>query len=330
MQSNKNAGISGNSPFRRQLTSSSAGALATCLCMTPLDVVKVRLQIQPKIGQKFYYCNGLMDCLCVGVNGQRHKESMADYYRRCWMRRPMQVEYRNGLDAAIKIMRTEGIRSLWSGLGPTIGLSAFSVCMYFTLYEYLRENFKARSRSETVKSYVAVPLAGTAARVTTIIFITPGEVIRTRLQADSRLTFSKAVKSICKQRKFYAGFSQTLLRDVPFSAIYWMLNEQIRNNYLADLNMGTFTRNFAGGFLAGSVAAVATHPFDVLKTRQQTSNSTSKFDPVLSNSNSSFRSMIQNEGWKSLYAGVSERTIRTSFACAIMLGSYELAKQWFD
>ena len=39
-----------------------------CVLVTPLDVVKIRLQAQQKpfrSGSYFVYSNGLMDCLCV-------------------------------------------------------------------------------------------------------------------------------------------------------------------------------------------------------------------------------------------------------------------------
>jgi len=51
----------------QQICSSVTGALITSLFMTPLDVVKTRLQVQDKmlLSNKCYlYCNGLMDHLC--------------------------------------------------------------------------------------------------------------------------------------------------------------------------------------------------------------------------------------------------------------------------
>ena len=48
-----------------------AGSLVVSLFMTPLDVVKIRLQAQERLHARkcFLYSNGLMDHLCPRTNG---------------------------------------------------------------------------------------------------------------------------------------------------------------------------------------------------------------------------------------------------------------------
>ena len=64
--------IKGNNAYSKEIkkaiVSSSCGALITSLTMTPLDVVKTRLQSQTQMkhrGDCFVYRNGLMDHLCT-------------------------------------------------------------------------------------------------------------------------------------------------------------------------------------------------------------------------------------------------------------------------
>ena len=132
-----------------------AGSLVVSLFMTPLDVVKIRLQAQERFHAKkcFLYSNGLMDHLCPRTNGDpptralhtaqvrlqemnhfrllRHilyiilqfkMESIYHHQEICdckWYNRP---KYFTGTaDALVKISRLEGISSLWSGLSPTLG-----------------------------------------------------------------------------------------------------------------------------------------------------------------------------------------------------------------
>ena len=311
----------------RQVVSSGFGAITTSFFMTPFDVIKVRLQIQPKKGQKFFYCNGLMDCLCIAENGRFKNEPLKNYYKRCWYRRPLEGTMTNSIyKSGLNIVKNEGLLSLWSGLGPTIGLSTFSVCLYFTLYEGLREKLKHMSKTDFQKEFLAVPIAGTTARVVTIFFITPGEVIRTRLQANSKNTLKDVLKQIKIEKNWYKGFTPTLMRDVPFSAIYWTVNEKIRTGYLSKYEFfekSNFWKSFISGALAGALAAGITHPFDVMKTRQQTVN---KFDL---NQNLGFIEISKKEGMSGIFAGVRPRIFRTSMACAIMLGSYEVTKGFF-
>lgn len=64
----------------QQMISSCTGSFITSVLVTPLDVVKIRLQAQQKEFMKnkcFLFCNGLMDhvCICNGIksNGKINK-----------------------------------------------------------------------------------------------------------------------------------------------------------------------------------------------------------------------------------------------------------------
>ncbi|XP_019369666.1 PREDICTED: mitochondrial glutamate carrier 1-like [Gavialis gangeticus] len=68
----------------------------------------------------------------------------------------------------------------------------------------------------------------------------------------------------------YKGLGATLLRDVPFSIIYFPLFAHL-NRVGQDTLEGRapFHRSFLAGCVAGSVAAVSVNPCDVIKTRLQ-------------------------------------------------------------
>ena len=63
--------VNGITPFQ-QMASSCSGALLVSLFMTPLDVVRIRLQAQDRLMSKkcFLYSNGVMDHLLWKTNGE--------------------------------------------------------------------------------------------------------------------------------------------------------------------------------------------------------------------------------------------------------------------
>lgn len=152
----------------QQCVSSCLGAMSTSLLMTPFDVVKTRLQVQQKLqlsNKCFVYCNGLMDHLCPcypngnGTGG-----------------RP-QLQFKGTVDAFVKISRYEGVKSLWSGLGPTLVLALPTTVLYFVAYEQIRVRLKEYNNIRTggVKELpVWIPLtAGCMARVLAVTCVNP-------------------------------------------------------------------------------------------------------------------------------------------------------------
>ncbi|KAG8573779.1 hypothetical protein GDO81_012546 [Engystomops pustulosus] len=95
----------------------------------------------------------------------------------------------------------------------------------------------------------------------------------------------------------------------------------------------TFSICFASGAVSGSVAAVVTLPFDVVKTRRQTEMGELEVlhDPK-KNSTSTWKIMYRitsESGFRGLFAGLSPRLIKVAPACAIMISTYEFGKSFF-
>ncbi len=92
----------------QQMASSCAGACLVSLFMTPLDVVKIRLQAQELVFERrcFLYSNGLMDHMCPRLNGDPPPVALHTKEEICncrWYNRP---KYFNGtFDAMYKISK---------------------------------------------------------------------------------------------------------------------------------------------------------------------------------------------------------------------------------
>ncbi|XP_075348879.1 mitochondrial glutathione transporter SLC25A40 isoform X6 [Mycteria americana] len=218
----------------QQAIASCCGAIITSLFLTPLDVIKTRLQAQsnpfPK-GKCFVYSNGLMDHICVCENGDS----------KAWYKKT--GHFKGTLDAFVKIIQIEGIKSLWSGLPPTLIMALPTTVIYFTCYDQLSEALKSRLGKDD--GYIPV-LAGSLSRFGSVTVVSPLELIRTRMQYR-KLSYKQLYMCVSSKVatdgwfSLWRGWSSTVLRDVPFS-----------------------------GAASGSIAAVITLPFDVVKTHRQT------------------------------------------------------------
>jgi solute carrier family 25 protein 39/40 len=121
----------------------------------------------------------------------------------------------------------------------------------------------------------------------------------------------------------WTGLGPTILRDTPFSAVYWMAFEYFKKKLGqgADLStVNTFTVAFVSGALSGALAATATTPIDVIKTRIQA-------DTVHLSMTQTSKLIYQQDGWVGFFRGYVPRIARVAPACAIMISSYELIKR---
>ncbi|XP_052473995.1 probable mitochondrial glutathione transporter SLC25A40 [Carassius gibelio] len=312
----------------QQMIASCSGAIITSLFVTPLDVVKIRLQAQnnpfPK-GKCFVFCNGLMDhiCVCENVNSK------------AWYKTP--GHFTGTLDAFIKIIRMEGVSSLWSGLPPTLVMAVPATVIYFTCYDQLCAVLKHRMGE---RSDYAPLLAGAIARVGSATVISPLELVRTKMQSEkqSYQELSAVIRSALHNkgwRSLWRGWGPTLLRDVPFSAMYWFNYEKGKVWLCQYYNCTdpTVAIAFTAGALSGSFASVITLPFDVVKTKRQVELGelqTIKLSTHVSSSTYHvMKRIVAENGVSGLFAGFLPRLIKVAPACAIMISTYEFGKAFF-
>ncbi|XP_030248928.1 mitochondrial glutathione transporter SLC25A40 [Sparus aurata] len=326
-QSSTSSASNGITPLQ-QMVASCSGAILTSLFVTPLDVVKIRLQAQknpfPK-GKCFVYCNGLMDHICVCENGNS----------RAWYK--ASGHFSGTLDAFIKIVHREGIKALWSGLPPTLVMAVPATVIYFTCYDQLCAALRVRMGDY---SQEAPLLAGAIARVGSATVISPLELIRTKLQSQkqSYRELTDCIRSAVQSEGWWSlwrGLGPTLLRDVPFSAMYWYNYEKGKSWLCEQYNTRepTFTITFMSGAASGSFASVVTLPFDVVKTRRQVElgelQAKNLSSQVSSSTFSVMRRIVAQHGFGGLFAGFLPRLIKVAPACAIMISTYEFGKAFF-
>lgn len=226
---------------------------------------------------------------------------------------------------------------MWSGLPPTLVMAVPATVIYFTCYDQLRAALRVRMGAHAEKAPL---LAGAIARVGAATVISPLELIRTKLQSQklSYRELSNCIRTAVEAegwRSLWRGLGPTLLRDVPFSAMYWY-NYERGKSWLCEwynTREPTFTITFISGAASGSFASIVTLPFDVVKTRRQVElgELQAKNLPFQASS-STFSVMgriVAQDGFGGLFAGFLPRLIKVAPACAIMISSYEFGKAFF-
>jgi len=143
----------------------------------------------------------------------------------------------SGVVSALRhIIRTEGVRGLTAGLGPTLARDVPFSGLYLVFYDRLKCALSLTS-SYSTSGHV---MAGLGAGVMASLVTHPADVIKTRMQLDSAGRFGvlNTAKSIYKHRPlgtlglvvFYRGLLPRMMRRTLMSALAWTVYERINRN----------------------------------------------------------------------------------------------------
>ncbi|XP_061631102.1 mitochondrial glutamate carrier 1 isoform X2 [Phyllopteryx taeniolatus] len=210
-------------------------------------------------------------------------------------------------DCLAKTVRSEGYFGCYRGAAVNLTLVTPEKAIKLAANDAFRQKL---SRDGHLPLWAEV-VAGCGAGTCQVVVTTPMEMLKIQLQDAGRLAAQRnvstpaqtAAPSLAEPRALrsgasprtsatsitaellrtrglaglYRGAGATLMRDVPFSMIYFPLFANL--NALGRDEPGRpgdvrarapFWQSFAAGCSAGSVAAVAVTPLDVIKTRLQT------------------------------------------------------------
>ncbi|KND90926.1 Mitochondrial carrier protein MTM1 [Tolypocladium ophioglossoides CBS 100239] len=251
----------------QKMTSAMSGSLLTSLLVTPLDVVRVRLQSQKlptptvdfsklalttstltpaqtaELGvtaccrEVFFAGNGAEYCLAAPrMEGLAPSPATSASPADCAVQEVQKKTYNSTFDGLRKIARNEGVATLWRGLSPTLVMAVPANIIYFTGYDWLRYN--STSPFSRLSSDYAPLTAGSVARMLAATAVGPIELVRTRMQAASGTSTTNHLMETFKgiremvgvhgYTSLWRGLTLTLWRDVPFSGLYWWGYESIR------------------------------------------------------------------------------------------------------
>ncbi|CCD23122.1 Mtm1p NDAI_0B00880 [Naumovozyma dairenensis CBS 421] len=361
--------------LQQRMLSACSGSLLTSLTLTPMDVVRIRLQQQELLPD--CSCGPIEKVITASVSKQKLKTDLSTVQAKlvapiinknklfwespCFQQlncKNSSVRFNSTWEAFTKISKLEGITTLWRGISINLLMAVPANIVYFTGYEYMRDNSPI---SKSFPNFNPL-LCGAFARIVAATVVAPLELTKTKLQSIPRSSKSTSswmlIRELLKEtrqemkvngiyRALFKGLEITLWRDVPFSAIYWGSYEFCKNHFWIDtdpslnVNWIQFINSFVSGSVSGTLAAIFTHPFDVGKTRWQISffnapdkalvTSSKNNKAVVSKNMFKFLGNIwKTEGAGALYVGLLPRIIKIAPSCAIMISSYEISKKIFN
>lgn len=215
-------------------------------------------------------------------------------------------------------IKSGGFSGIYKGILPVLIGSAPTAALFFLTYESCK--FVAQPViAEKYNCFVHMG-ASSLGEVVACLIRVPVETVKQRKQVQIVETKYPDLKLL------YRGFWSTVLRDMPFSLIQFPLWEYLKTAWSTYTQKDILpTESATCGAMAGAIAAIATTPLDVVKTR------TMLADHTVSKSELKIWYMLKqiykDEGLFRLFSGVIPRTLWITLGGFVFFGTYEMAKQ---
>eukprot|EP00744_Colponema_vietnamica_P028414 GILI01043203.1.p1 GENE.GILI01043203.1~~GILI01043203.1.p1 ORF type:complete len:322 (+),score=54.47 GILI01043203.1:136-1101(+) len=290
--------------FSKQTVAGAASGAFSRFCVAPLDVVKIRLQLQ--------------------------------------VEHPSQAKYKSVLHCLRTIFKEEGVVALWKGNLAAEFLWTSYTAMQFGMYAQLQtlaqSLLDAEPNASTPVSILARNLqnplvAGGLSGAVGTICTYPFDLARTRLagQGEPKIytsLYSLGSKIVREEgfSGFYKGLPATLAQIIPYIGMQFVVYEYVKST-LKEHNVSPLV----SGALAGLIPKLAVHPLDVVKKRMQMDGVCRSASQILlkpsrsSTLSSTMSSIWRNEGIRGFYKGLAPSLIKAVPSSALTFFAYEQA-----
>ncbi|NXI95440.1 S2536 protein, partial [Psophia crepitans] len=240
------------------------------------------------------------------------------------------------------ILQREGPRSLFRGLGPNLVGVAPSRAIYFAAYSNCKEKLNNIFNPDSTQVHmISAGVAGFTAITTT----NPIWLVKTRLQLDARnrgekrMSAFECVRKVYRSDGFkgfyrgmsasYAGISETVIHFVIYESIKRKLLEYKTASAMGNEDESAKeASDFVGMMMAAATsktcATSIAYPHEVVRTRlREEGTKYRSFFQTLS-------LLVREEGYGSLYRGLTTHLVRQIPNTAIMMSTYEVVVYLLD
>ncbi|KAF2808639.1 mitochondrial carrier [Mytilinidion resinicola] len=276
-------------------------------CIAPLDVIKIRLQLQ---------IHSLSDPTSIrGIDG------------------PV---YKGTLGTLKQILREEGLTGLWKGNIPAEAMYLMYGAIQFSAYTHashaLNDLPSPYKLPDSANSFISGALAGACATTTTY----PLDLLRTRFaaQGKDRVYFSilSSVRQIATTEGlpgFFRGLGAGVSQIVPYMGLFFAGYEALKPVLSKDVVPLPFGSSDAvSGVVASVLAKTAVYPLDTTRKRLQVQGPTRsqyvhRNIPLYKGVISTVGRIWKNEGRRGMYRGLTVSLMKAAPASAVTMWTYE-------
>lgn len=254
------------------LEKAASGALASAIASTlvyPLDLSKTIIQTQVKRHKP----TPLADSSMVMVESESTESTGSESL---WEQREHgdHLKYKSALDVLQKIYKKKGVLGWYHGLLSSIFGSAAQNFSYFYWYTIVKRVYGRITRKHESHRHLTVMelFLGALAAAISQCFTMPIGVITTQQQTDKqRRSLYQLIKEVYLHdgmKGFWKGLSVSLVLCVNPSITYGSY-ERLKQIWFGDRHYLGPLESFSLGFIAKSLATIATQPLIVLKAMLQ-------------------------------------------------------------
>ena len=273
-------------------------------CIAPLDVLKIRLQLQ---------IHSLNEPLSA--------------------RTTLGKTPRTAVDTCKKILREEGLKAFWKGNLSAELLYINYGAVQFSSYRIVCKSLKPLDLPNGAEAFISGAVAGATA--TTVTY--PLDLLRTRFAAQGSdkvyLSLRGAVCDIWRDegvRGYFQGLGAGVGQVVPYMGLFFAVYDNMRP-ILAPHQLPFGSGDAIAGVSASVLAKTGIFPLDLIRKRLQVQGPTrvryvGGLIPEYSQGVlETGKSIVRREGWRGLYRGLGVGLVKSAPASAITMWTYERA-----
>ncbi|KAK1312054.1 Mitochondrial adenine nucleotide transporter ADNT1 [Acorus calamus] len=245
-----------------------------------------------------------------------------------------------------KIAHTEGVFGFYRGNGASVARIVPYAALHYMAYEQYRR-WIILGFPDIGRGPVLDLAAGSVAGGTAVLFTYPLDLVRTKLAyqvvgsskvniralSQSQLVYSGIIDCISDiyrksgVRGLYRGVAPTLVGIFPYSGLKFYFFEKMKT-YIPEEHKKDISAKLFCGSVAGLLGQTITYPLEVVRRQMQVQALTTSNNAVGRGILESLKTIVQQQGYKQLFSGLSINYLKVGPSVAIGFTVYDYMKSW--